>query len=275
MALAYLNENATSAAAANWSDSTGFADGAELVLGDNSGADVVSDVDQSGLTTGVESFEIQATFNANAGQAGTPFIFDADNSADAFVRHGGPRRFYYNAGGGSTNCNFLYQIGTGATYLEGGTVDDTYVSRGELYANAFTVLTNFTAYGGRGTIENNATGITSATIKGGQWTIKRDGTYVIEGGTVTLDIPDTSPTISLTIKQGARCVVLQANAIATVYNDGVLDISRAKRPITLGASTHEQGSFATLARGSLNHTITEPTYPGGFYSDGDLQTGGI
>ncbi len=275
MALAYLNENATSAAAANWSDATGFADSATLVLGNSNGSDVVSDVDQSGLTTGLESFEIQATFNANAGQAGTPFIFDADASADAFVRHGGPRRFYYSAAGGSSNCNFLYQTGTGATYLEGGTIDNARVRAGELYANASTVITNATIWGGRGTVENNATGFTDYTQKGGSFTVKRDGTFVVEGGTLVLDIPDTSPTISLTIKQGARVVVLQANTIATVYNDGVLDISRAKRPITLGASNHEQGPYARLVRGSLNHTITEPTYPAGFYSDGDLATGGI
>jgi len=275
MALAYLNENATSAAAANWSDTTGFADGAELVLSVSNGIAVVNDVDWSALTTGVESFEIQPAFNADAGQAGTPFEFDADNSADAFVKHGGPRRFYYSATGGSSNCNFLYQVGTGATYLEGGTIDDTYVTRGELYANASTVLTNVQVFGGRGTIENNATGFTSYTQKGGNWTVKRDGTMVVEKGTLILDIPDAAPTISLTVKQGARVVVLQANAIATVTNDGVIDLTRAKRPVTLGASNHDQGPYATLLQGTLNHTITAATFYAGFQDAGDPLLGGF
>lgn len=275
MALAYLNENATSAAAANWSDATGFADNAELVLSVSSGIAVVSDVDWSALTTGVESFEIQSAFNADAGQAGTPFEFDADASADAFVKHGGPRRFYYSATGGSSNCNYYYHVGTGSTYLEGGTIDNTYVTRGEFYANASTVLTNMQVFGGRGTIENNATGFTAWTQKGGNWTVKRDGTFVVERGTLILDIPDAAPTISLTVEQGARVIVLQANAIANVTNDGIIDLTRAKRPVTLGASSHNQGPYASLFQGTLNHTITAATFYAGFQDAGDPLLGGF
>ena len=275
MALSYLNENATSAAAANWSDSTGFADNAELVLSVSNGIAVTSDVDHSSLTTGVESFEIQPAFNADAGQAGTPFQFDADYSADAFVKHGGPRRFYYSATGGSSNCNFYYHVGTGQTYLEGGTIDNTYVTRGEFYANASTVLTNMQVFGGRGTIDNNATGFTAYTQKGGSWTVKRDGTFIVERGTLILDIPDASPTVSLTVEQGARVIVLQANAIATVNNDGIIDLTRAKRPITLGASTHNQGPYAKLYQGTLNHTITAATFYAGFQDAGDPLLGGF
>lgn len=274
MALAYLNENATSAAAANWSDTTGFADGAELVLSAGT-VDVVSDVDQSGLTTGVESFEIQATYNANAGAAGTPFVFDADNSADAFVKHGGPRRFYYDAGGGSSNCNFYYHTGVGQSYLEGGTIDNVHSVRGSFNANASTVITNATFYGGTAVIENNATGFTSCVVKGGIVTSKRDGTYVVEGGTLILDIPDASPTLDVTVKQGGRVIVRQANALATLVNDGSVDIASAKRPVTLGATDHEQGPYARLVRGSLNHTITEPTYVAGYQNAGDPISGGV
>ena len=274
MALAYLNENATSAAAANWSDTTGFADGAELVLSTGT-VGVTSDVDQSGLTTGVESFEIQATYNADAAVAGTPFIFDADNSADAFVKHGGPRRFYYDASGGSGVCNFYYHTGVGQSYIEGGTLTNLYVVRGSFNANASTVITNATIYGGTAVIENNATGFTACTVKGGIVTSKRDGTYTVEGGTLILDIPDASPTVSVTVKQGGRLIVRQANAIATLYNDGAVDIAQARRPVTLGASNHEQGPFARLVRGSLNHTITEPDYIAGYQNAGDPIQGGV
>lgn len=282
MALAYLNENATSAAAANWSDTTGFADEAELVLSVSSGIAVTSDVDHSSLTSGIHSFEIQPAFNADAGQAGTPFEFDADDNspgetdqANAFVKHGGPRRFYYAASGGNNLCNNYFHVGTGQSYIEGGTLSTVYVTRGEFYANASTVLTNMQVFGGRGTIDNNATGFTAYTQKGGSWTVKRDGTFIVERGTLILDIPDASPTVSLTVEQGARVIVLQANAIATVNNDGIIDLTRAKRPITLGASTHNQGPYAKLYQGTLNHTITAATFYAGFQDAGDPLLGGF
>jgi len=278
MALAYLNENATSAAAANWSDTTGFVDGAELVLSVSNGIAVVNDVDWSTLTptdTGVESFEIQAAFNADAGQAGTPFEFDADNCADAFVKHGGPRRFYYSATGGSSACNNYSHVGTGASYIEGGTLASVQVIKGEFYANASTVITAMEVHGGRGVIQNNATGFTSYTQKDGNWTIKRDGTLVVERGTLTLDIPDSAPTISLTVQKGARVNVLQANTIATVTNDGIIDLTRAKRPVTMGASLHKRGPYSTLLQGTLNHTITAATFYAGFQDAGDPLLGGF
>lgn len=274
MALTYLNKNATSAAAANWSDTTGIVDTATAILSDAT-VGVTADVNYSSLTTGVESFEIQATYLADAAQAGTPFIFDADNSADAFVKHGGPRRFYYSAAGQSGVCNFYYHTGTGSSYIEGGTLTNLYVVRGAFYANASTVITNATIYGGTSVIENNATGFTSCTVKGGLVTSKRDGTYVVEGGTLILDIPDETPTLSVTVKQGGRCIVRQANAIATLYNDGVVDIAQSKRPVTLGASNHQQGPYARLLRGSLNHTITEPVYVAGYQNAGEPLSGGV
>lgn len=267
MALAYLDENATSAVAANWSDTTGFVDGAELILSDAT-VGVTDDVSYAGLATGIESFEIQATYNADAAQAGQPFVFDADFSADAFVRHGGPRRFYYDAGGGSGVCNFFYHVGTGASFIEGGTITTLHAVRGTFNANASTVIENATFYNGSHVIANNATGFTSCTIKGGTVISERDGTYVVEAGTLVLDIPDASPTLDVTINQGARVIVRQANVMATVNNDGVLDIQAAKRPVTLGATTHNQGPYAALFRGSLNHTITEPTYIAGFRNAG-------
>jgi len=275
MAIAYLNENATSAAAANWSDSTGFADGAELVLSTSNGISVINDVDYSSLTTGVESFEIQETFNADAASAGQPFVFDADASSDAFVRHRGPRRFYYGAGGGSNNCNNYYQAGNGSTYLEGGTFDNMDVVRGEFYANESTVITNMTAWGGRGAIEYNATDITLYYQSRGQFLLKRGGEIIVGGGTLTLDIPDSSPSIDLTIRRGGRVIVLRADVIANCHNEGMLDMSRAKRPVTLGGTTHEQGPYAKLVRGSLNHAITEPLYLGGVYSVANPETGSI
>lgn len=274
MPFVYLNQNSTSAAAANWSDGIGVTAGAELVAGNNTGVSVSSNLDFSAVS-GIESFEIQSTFEGDFGKAGTPFVVDADFSADAFIKHGGTRKFYYDAGGGDANCNFFYQIGSGASYIEGGTIDELRISKGGFYANESTVITNVEIWGGSGTFDNNATGFTSYTQNGGQFTVKRDGTFVINSGTLVLDIPDTSPTISLTIGQGARVIVLQANTIATVYNDGILDISRTRRPVTLGASNHEEGPYASLLRGSLNHTISTPSYPAGRYNDDDLAVGGI
>ena len=281
MTLAYLNENATSVAAANWSDSTGFADEAELVFSAGT-VGVTSDLDQSGLTNGVHSIEVQATYNADIGVAGTPLQCDVDynspsasDAADAEFVHNGPRRVYYQANGGNSECHNYRHTGTGQSYIEGGTIVTLYVVRGAFNANESTVITTATFYGGTAVIENNATGFTSCTVKGGIVTSKRDGTYVVEGGTLVLDIPDASPTLSVTVRQGGRLIVRQANALATLVNDGSVDISQSKRPVTLGATDHQQGPFARLVRGQLNHTITEPTYPAGYQNAGEPLQGGV
>lgn len=277
--MAYLNENATSLAAANWSDATGFADSADLEIRDGT-LPITSGVDHSTLTEGVESFVIRKSRGADIGSAGTPVKFDADASADARVENYSPFTLHYEADGDDNLCNVLRQVGSGSTRVYGGTVAQTYISGGYFYANESTVLTDVDVQGGRFVIENNATGLNSLDIEAGSGVCKRDcdadGTITVKrGATLTLDIPDSSPTLKVTVDPGGKLIVLKADVLATLTNNGVVDLSRAKADVTLGATLHAQGPFAKLILGTGSHTVTAPTFPYGVQDAGEAQSGGV
>lgn len=275
----YLNKNSDSLADANWSDGAGFADGADLEIRDGS-VPVTTDTDHSDLTGGIESLVVRKPRRGNVGTPQNPVKCDADNSADARVENLSPASLHYQAAGGNNLCNVLRQTGTGDTFVYGGTVAQTYQSAGYFYANESTVLTDVDVQGGRFLIENNSTGLNSLNIKQGIGTCKRDcdadGTITVASGvTLTLDIPDASPTLDVTVDPGGRLIVLQADVLASLTNNGYVDLSQAKADCTLGATRHEQGPYASLIRGTGSHTITEPTFPYGVQDAGSPLQGGV
>ena len=69
MAIAYLNEGAVSLAAANWSDATGFANNATLVISSGSQT-ITTSLDQSGLSGGIDTLDILQVFTGRIGGAG-------------------------------------------------------------------------------------------------------------------------------------------------------------------------------------------------------------
>jgi len=274
--MATLNTNATSFAAANWSDATGFADSAVLVAADGN-QPVVTALDYSTLTEGIEEYTQAESFRANVGTPANPLKCDADASADARIQNYSPYALHYEADGDENLCNVLRQGGTGSTYVYGGTVTQTYQTRGYLYVNASTVVTDLDIAAGRSVIENNATGINSVVYHSGQHVLKRDcdadGTITVKkGATVTIDIPDASPTVELLVELGGKVIVKECATIAKCDNNGTLNIDGAKGGCTLGATRHNQGPYAVLVRGTQN-TITEPTFPHGIRDAGSPQGG--
>jgi len=268
MAFTNLNENATSVAAANWEDATGFAAGAELEISDGSVA-ILNDLDQS--ASDIEALVITEGRTGDIGKAGTPLQCQVDNSTDARVEYrasGG--RFYFTHADNTSTCEYFIANSTGGSvYIEGGTIDDLEVARVaylEIGANA--VVTNAKLGDGRGVIENNATGMTSCEIFGGHWTIKRDGTYKIHGDAVVVfDIPDSSPTMS--VEQTGRASKVYFKRCATVatvtHNSGLqATVGVAERAVNLGGSAYNRGP-ASLARTAFRDvdTIATPTVWGG------------
>lgn len=150
MAYAYLNAGATSFAAANWSDATGFADNAQLVV-KLTGQTVSTAIDQSALSTGINRLIVP---DGSTGQIGTdvagPLKVDIDDSTGEWSTANATRSyaavfatsgsFYFQAGGGSAVWSNTI-IDTGATvYLVGGTFTTLRHSRGTLAVNSSTTL---------------------------------------------------------------------------------------------------------------------------------------
>lgn len=270
MAIAYLNENATSLAAANWSDATGFAAAATLFITDGS-VPIVNDVDHG--SSNIEYLVITEGRTGDIAAAGTPVECQVDNSADARIEYrasGG--RFYFAHADSTSQCEiFVVNSTGGSVYLEGGTIDDLQVARvAYLHVNASTVLSDTAGEkvylgSGRGVIENNATGITECNIFGGNWTIKRDGTYNIYGpATVVFDIPDASPTTTINQYAPGSVVQIKRGDVGTVVHHAGLMATKGERPISIGSSSYTRGP-ANLAKTAFNDidTIATPTVWGG------------
>ena len=67
MAIAYLNEGATSDAAGNWSDATGYANAATLVVNSDTAQTISAGLDYSALGTGIASLDIRWPFRGSYG----------------------------------------------------------------------------------------------------------------------------------------------------------------------------------------------------------------
>ena len=138
MALEYLNARAVSFAAANWSDATGFDDNATLVA-KLTGQNVSSDLDYSGLTTGINRLY------SRSGRTGrwaprrrarlrltltTRPAWDSANSTrsrlEVFANSG---QFYIAAAGASAVISNTFIDTGGAFFFAGGTFTAAKVTR--------------------------------------------------------------------------------------------------------------------------------------------------
>lgn len=275
---ATLNKNANSLAAANWSDATGFADNAELVIADGT-VDIDTALDQSGLTAGISYLIIRASYRANVGSAGTPLECDVDGTdpTDTFAAPTlamfAPTSLYYQASGGNNVCDNLVQAGSGRVFLEGGTITNLRQASGRVDVNASTVVTNANITGGRCEFAYNATNFTDLTVRGGNVITKRGGTMIVRAGTLVVDVDLASPTLSITVERGAQLIVRDGAAIATLTNYGVADLRQAKRPVTI--TTLNRGPTSRLLVGDASLTITTDNKVFGFYDAGDPGVGSI
>lgn len=237
MAETILNVGATSFAAANWADATGFANGAQLAITDGSQS-ITGALDQSGLTTGINYLEIRNGFSGNIGGTTGSLIVDADVSTTPHILYaasGGS--FYLRAGGNNTLVTRFDQKSAGRAYLTGGTFTTINLTTGTLSLSDNSTGTTVNLSGGTATLEGGSTG-TSATIivLGGTHRIKRPaGTaLVVVGGTVYYEAPSgSSSTLSM---YGGTIYHLSGDLTPTFYA-GSYDPSNLYRNATLTSPT--------------------------------------
>lgn len=268
MATAYLNDGATSFAAASWSDATGFANGATLVV-PTGGQSITASLDQSALT-GINFFRVSRPFTGNIGSPSAgPLKVDVDDvtgewnsGAGAgyakleYLAGGG--QMYYQAAGNSNVCENLFIDTGGEFYAMGGTFNYVKIYRASrVNFNASSTIGTANLYGPGGvTLEYKSSGLTTLNVFGGSHVVRRPGTTInVYGGTVTYDVETGTTT---TINQYGGTVFHVAGAVTTWNGySGVRDSSRLRREATIATQTR------TLAfrydNSNPNLTITTTT----------------
>ena len=241
MAVAYLNPGATSLAAANWSDTTGFANSATLVIKSGS-QDIQSDLAYTSVTS-LNYLDIYDGFSGYIGGSGGSLTVDADGT-DTVTGTPGPNvpisrirymasggHFYYNSNNG---CNNFIQASTGKAYLTGGAFKRIILESGQLnIASAVTELSSPVWYfaGGSAVLESHASNtFTTINATGGSHVIKRAGTTLnVTGGSVTLDASSGSSLYDVTTVN-VYGGVLYLKSFGTITNlniySGTVDASR-------------------------------------------------
>lgn len=246
MAVAYLNENATSLAAANWSDATGFADGATLVINEKQGGlNITGGLSQAAAD--IEYLDVLG-YTGVLGNTGASATFDADGTAEASttavsrVRWWAPGTGYFAAGGANTLFHFFQQAG-GNIFLTNGIVKHVHLQSGKMNANEnITSTGTWKLYGGNLTADYHATNtLTTVNVFGGSHVVNKQFTTLnVYSGEITINTRLlTLATINLF---GGRLNLVGSGAIATMNAlAGILDLSRVGTPIAVGGTATTLG----------------------------------
>lgn len=244
MADAFLNNGAVSLAAANWSDATGFADAATLIV-DRGSATSFSDIDYSALTNGIDTFTVLPGFTGGLqGADGSPLKFDCDyNTTKRFSYGAGGGVARYLAGGGSGVCTNIENVGNGDLYLMGGTFTNAALTSGSTSVNGSSVVTNLRVAGGSNVVAYNATALTVFEQTGGYTVLKRGvATGVMNGGVLEVDFDDggtTTGTFGSTSFQwnGGKIILKNGHISNFVWRGGSLDVRALRRAATIGGTS--------------------------------------
>lgn len=268
MATETLIEGVTTFAAAGWSGS-GFADNNDYQVYVPFGP-ITAGLDQSGLTTGIESLWFLPGSNGIVGGgASGPLIIDADASADAYVANYGNVTLYLQAGGGSSTIN-NFSCGAGSiNYLQGGAFPTVVQDGGTLNINTSTDFDDLYVGAGSCTVEYFATDADSITIDGGTAVIRRLPTTLnINAGSVILDPDDAEGVTGKTINVKGGYLDWRAGAIPTVaFNAGEIDFRNARVPFTPGGTSFTSTSGAKIYSNDAIVTLSNLTYIGSSKTD--------
>lgn len=275
MAVAYHTEDSQDWAAGQWSDTTGFAAGATLVMNKNR-KDITTSIDQSALAaTGIESIEIGPGVNCLIGGVAGSAIFNCAASATAHFNYGASGgSLYYSAngnGGGTDDIKLFRNIGSGNAYLTGGDFRSIHTQSGlTRIAAATTILdSNGLHYGVGGTsyFDSHATDvIPTSYLTSGVHTYKRGSTTIYLGGSATLILDSESNNSSV----GAATIVMLGGTlrwisgnITTFYSiGGLVDCRDASRPLSV-VTTLNDGPDATWNLLTKGFTVSIPAIGSG------------
>ena len=260
--MAKLNEGATSFAAANWSDATGFADNATLEI-DKPFGPVTGGLDQSGLTTGIGSLDIRAGASGIIGGGGASLQVDTDTAGGDYIRNRGAVTLYLT-GGGSGQINNLDLGGAQRTWLTGGTVTDLTMDGGQLNVGEAAVVTNAYLAGGSGEIGYNSTKMTLLKISGGSWVVRRGVTamHISGGARVVYDPDDAVSHTSTAVYVNGGSLDWRAGAIPTVeLKGGQISYAAARESFAPGATAFDvEGGEIYEGDGTVD--TSNVAYPG-------------
>jgi hypothetical protein len=263
MAVTYLNENATSLAAANWEDSTGFADDAQLVIASGSVA-TVDDVDQN--ASDVEYLIVTEGRTGDLGTAASPVKFEADTPAGNKVEiRGSGGNFYGETSGNGWNRCIVYSAGMNfhgiagtITLLEVAAVPLMRIETGM-------VVTTAHIWSGRSVIEANDTRITNLYIYGGNHTLKREADVHLYGGSLTIDVAKATPTIDVHVYNPNATLNFVRGDITDYTHAAGYAKTKGERAITIGSGTYVRGPspFVREAYNDIDTISTVDTQLGG------------
>lgn len=262
---AYLNEGATSLAAANWSDSTGFADNAELVIIGTNQTDnnIVSDLDQSANTTGsgdgIHYLHTRPGFRGNAGTEAAPVItqFDTTYTTQAQIRHAGSGAFYIQ---GDT-CALTEQIGQGRLFLRSGTWTTIVVASGYCNIGPDAIFDNLYVLGGLCDVDDHASSDYDLIEHTG-------GTIQLRRGGATSSVYDLGGSAQLfsaiaagehkTLRQHGGTLYPITGNIATYRGiAGLVDERRVQKDLTIGSTAAVRTAALRIVEvGNLAGTVT-------------------
>lgn len=258
MAEAYLTESATSLAAANWSDATGFANGATLVI-NKGAANIQSDLDQS--ATSITSLDVLEGFSGTIGGVAGALKCDADGTSEAattvvsrirYKASGGS--MFFEAAGGNTLAHYVQVHSAGGRfYGVSGIMKNVHVGLGEARFASAVLMTSgeWELTGGSCFVDYHASnGIPTLYVNGGSHTIKRGVTTgYFGGGTTTFDVQSVAIG-TLNVFSGGSIRLLNSGAITAVHlRGGVFDTRELQRSVTIG--TLKLGAGATYIRSPM------------------------
>ncbi len=270
MAVAYLNNGATSFADANWSDGAGFTTAnAELVIPGGSNS-ITSDVDQG--SDNIRFLRIARDFSGNIGTSTAPLDVDAFDGAHAewstannnegrIVHSGTGSLFVQSDADGITN---IIQDGPGKTFLVSGAAPYVRVNAGTFQAEtSATIATKLTLNGGSATLLAKTTGPTTINVHGGSHTLNRPGTTInVYSGRVIIECNDagsTDVTINI-LGADAYVEIVSLTTSGTVNVNryaGMFETARLKKDLTIATMyTAAPAKFGSLPKGGGLLTIT-------------------
>jgi len=257
MAVAYLNEGATSFAAANWSDATGFANAATLVANKPTGTGgIQSGLDQSALT-GINYVDFIGDFSGNVGGVGGSLIVDADAADTVTTTSGttGPNvpisrvrwwpkagNIWYTAGSDATTdvCN-TFQINNGTAYLTGGDFKRIQSEGAGFVQFSSSATANASArwhLGGQGSyIDTHASdALVTTVLVEGVHTFKRTLGTIYLAGTATLNVDCGSLDGTAIYQMGGTLNLISFGTLANYYGwGGTLNAAALARAATFTA----------------------------------------
>ena len=188
MALAYHAEGSTTFAAAAWSDATGFAAGATLVVDSLGAQNIVTSVDQSGVAA-ISYLSVSRNFSGNIGTAASPLKFEASTE---FRNDAAGGTIYWESKSSDVDPDVtaLYtHTGPSTGNLVGGTVTQVQQAAGYVNVGQSTIITTVRQCGGNSFYDYNATAITNLYMMGGTCYCKRQITnFYIYGGNLIYDV---------------------------------------------------------------------------------------